>query len=76
MCHMHGGGHYNGKGSLVYVRWRDKRTVTAMSVALPEHGEELVEQQVKAKYGLDAHNLLVERNLAPEVHDLDDLCGG
>ena len=42
-----GHGYYIPTGSLVYVCWRDKRTVTAMSVVLPGHGAEFVERRVK-----------------------------
>ena len=41
-----GDGYYIREGSLVYVCWRDKRTVTAMLAALPGHGEEYVERRI------------------------------
>ena len=47
-----GDGYYIRTASLVYVCWRDKRTVTAMSVALPGHGEEFAEWRVKGKEGV------------------------
>ena len=43
-----GDGYYIREGSLVYVCWRDKRTVTAMSATLPGHGEEYIERRVKS----------------------------
>lgn len=47
-----GDGYYIRATSLAYVCWRDKRIVTAMSAALPGHGEEFVERRVKTKEGV------------------------
>ena len=53
-----GDGYYIREGSLVYVCWQDKRTVTAMSAALPGHGEEYVERRVKGKEGVTRIQIL------------------
>ena len=53
-----GDGYYIREGSLVYVCWRDKRTVTAMSAVLPGHGEEYVERRVKGKEGMTRIQIL------------------
>ena len=53
-----GDGYYIRAASLVYVCWRDKRTVTAMSAALPGHGEEFVERRVKSKEGVSRIQIL------------------
>ena len=53
-----GDGYYIRAASIVYVCWRDKRTVTAMSVALPGHGEEFVERRVKNKEGVTRIQIL------------------
>lgn len=53
-----GDGYYTKTASLVYACWQDKRTVTAMSVALPGHGEEFVEWRVKGKEGVTQIQIL------------------
>ena len=51
-----GDGYYIREGSLVYVCWQDKCTITAMLAALPGHGEEYVERRVKGKEGVTYSN--------------------